>query len=296
MIRKLSLLITIVITLLLTTPSITYAASLDEVDEFIARIEAAERKSEGVGLNSATSIWMTPNIDLEKGMEFISKWMIWDDDIPYIDNNSNDDVSFTYEIRGNESMPYVVIYFKKEIGSNVYGYMTRVEFIESYNNAEYIIASSDYDCYTICVDGNTYNGDLGILLSDAIKQQKDYETYPEILMPYENCTDIYSLNGCINFYKEYDKEKENLMALSGYVGFDLTKDSYTPEMKDPTDDDYIYGGDENNKIDTTPTEPGEITDFNVGEILGYIISGVLIIVLAYVIYIIGKELIKIFKK
>lgn len=296
MIRKLFLLIMLVITLLLTTPSNTYATSLDEVDEFIARIEAAERKSEGVGLNSAKSIWMTKNIDLEKGMKFISKWMIWNDDIPYIDDTSNDDVSLTYEIKGTEDDPYLVIYFKKGIGSNTYGMMTRIEFIDSYNNAEYIIASSNYDCYTICVDGNTYNGDLGLLLGDAIKQKYDYETYPEISMPYDECTDIYSINGWIDFYKEYDKEKENLMGLSGYVGFDLTKDSYTPEIKDPTDDDYIYGGDEDNKIDTTPTKPGEITDFNVGEILGYIISGVLIIVLAYVIYIIGKELIKIFKK
>ncbi len=296
MIRKLTVLFTLILTLILITPSVVYAGTIEDAEAFLERLDAAENNAEGVGLNCASKIWMTKNIDLEKGLKFISKWMIWDDDLPYIDDTSNDDVSLTYEIKGTEEEPYLLIYFKKEIGGNTYGRMSRVQFIESYDNAEYIIVGSSYDCYTICVDGNTYKGDLGLLLSDAIKQQEDYDEYPEISMAYDKCTDIFKLNGWYAFYKNKNVTTENLMSVSGYVGFDLTVDSYTPVIKDNTDDDYIYGGDENNKLDSTPTQPGEDTDFNVGKIIGYVISAIIFIVLAYVIYILVKQIMKILKK
>ncbi len=292
MIRKITALLILVLAALFITPSVTYASNIDEAIEFYERVENAESKSKDAGLQLANKIWITENINPEYALKFMYKWMIWNNDNPYIDDLSNDDVSLTYEIKDS----YLYCYFKAGIGQNTYTRVSSIQTIKGINNAEYIISSTSYDCYTICVDGDTYQGDLGVLLEDAIKQKKSYYQYPEISMPYDKCTDIYKLNGWINLYQNNEGDKENILNTQGYVGFNLTNDDFIPVVNDPVDDDYIYGGDENNKLDPTPTQPTTQAEFNPGVIIGYALSAIILIIMVYVIYVIIKNFIKIYKK
>ena len=115
-------------------------------------------------------------------------------------------------------------------------------------------------------------------------------------MPYDKCTDIYKLNGWINLYQKNEGDKENILNTQGYVGFNLTNDDFIPVVNDPVDDDYIYGGDENNKLDPTPTQPSTQAELNPGVIIGYALTAIILIIMVYVIYVIIKNFIKIYKK
>ena len=82
------------------------------------------------------------------------------------------------------------------------------------------------------------------------------------------------------------------------VGFNLTVDSYQPVINNPVEDDYIYGGDENNKLDPTPSEPesSSNTKFDLGKAIGITISVLSGIVLTYVFYVLITKIYKLIKE
>ena len=267
--------------------------NMDIQAEDLERIANAESKAADGGLKAATNIWMTPNIDIEKAMPFLENYMLWNNEYPYKDDPTNDDVEFEYEIKEDDFGTVLVTYFKAGLNEAKYGRFTRIKQIESYDNAEYIIASTDYDCYTILVDGNTYkNKDLGLLLNNAIEAQpRALKEYPNFKISYDSASSVFDTTVYLRLYKTLD-DIDHLVIAQAKVGFNLTIDSYHPIINNPVDDDYIYGGDENNKLDPTPSTPEKSnnTKFDLGKAIGITISVLSGIVICYIIYILIKKI------
>ena len=262
--------------------------NMDIQAEDLERIPNAESKAAEAGIKAATNIWMTPNIDIEKAMPFLKNYMLWENEYPYKDDPSNDDVEFDYEIKEDQFGTVLVSYFKAGLNQPKYGRFTRIKQIESYDNAEYIVASTDYDCYTLLVDGNTYkDNDLGPLLNNAIKDNSlELKEYPNFKIPYDGASAVFDTTVYLRLYKTLD-DVDHLTIAQAKVGFNLTLDSYQPVINNPVDDDYIYGGDENNKLDPTPSTPDgkSSTKFDLGKAIGITISVLSGIVIAYIVYI-----------
>ena len=280
----------LLITLLTISIPSVYAEefNMDIRAEDLERITQAESKAADAGLKASTNIWMTPNIDIEKALPFLKNYMLWNNEYPYKDDPTNDDVELDLEIKEDQYGTVLVSYFKAGLNEAKYGRFTRIKQIESYDNAEYIIASTDYDCYTIIVDGNTYKDkDLGPLLNEAIKSQPQaLKEYPNFKIEYSDASSIFDTTVYLRLYKTID-DIDHLVIAQAKVGFNLTLDSYQPVINNPVDDDYIYGGDENNKLDPTPSTPDgkSSTKFDLGKAIGITISVLSGIVIAYIVYI-----------
>lgn len=286
--------------LFISIPSV-YADDIDlKIDaEYIERLANAESKAESAGLKAATNIWMTENIDIEKAMKFLKDYMLWENEYPYKDDPDNSDVEFDYEIKEDQFGTILCTYFKAGLNQNKYGRFSRIKRIESVDNAEYIIASTDYDCYTIVVDGNTYKDkNLGPLLNAAIKDNSiALKEYPNFNIEYNAACEVFNNNVFVSLYQTLDST-DHMVIAQAKVGFNLTVDSYQPVINNPVEDDYIYGGDENNKLDPTPSEPesSSNTKFDLGKAIGITISVLSGIVLTYVFYVLITKIYKLIKE
>ncbi|MCR5224071.1 MAG: hypothetical protein K6C11_02875 [Bacilli bacterium] len=269
----------------------------EETGDYLTRLANSTSRAEDAGIHYEDTIWMTENIDPEKAVPFLAKYMMWEDQYMYTDNPDNDDVIFDYTLKKDIYGYTVTIHFKKGINQNTYGTMSRIKTIESCNGAEYIIGASDYDTYSIILDGNTYQGDLGPLLKDAIEKNRPRVISTSGLsIPYDTACDIYGNNISLGYATETDL-KDYMIISQGRVGFNLTVDSYTPKINDSVDDDYEYGGDENNKLDPTPTQPesSDNTKFDLGQAIGITISVLSGIVILYVVYVLITKIYKLMK-
>ena len=294
--RRLFIMLSIIFITILFIPK-TYAYTPEDVEAWSTRLENANSKSKDIGLSRLDTVYITPNIDIEKAMPYLIKFMIWDSNNPYQDNPDNDDVFLTYEIRKYPSDTYLITYFKKGLNQDAYSRMTRVRTIDAYDNAEYIIAKNDYDLYTILLDGKTYNNNLGFLFNDGIKQiNPNWLDYPNFGLNYDYACDPERINCYIDVFTD-EEGTDYQICVQAKVGFNYTVDSYTPHIEDSVDDDYIYGGDEDNKLDDTPTEKEIIssTKFDAGKVIGIIFSivfGIVILYLGYVLIIKIYEIVK----
>ena len=290
----------LLITLLTVSIPNVYADefNMDIAAEDLERLANAESKAESAGLVAATNIWMTSNIDIEKALPFLEKYMLWNNEYPYKDDPSNDDVDLELEIKEDQFGTVLVSYFQAGLNKPKYGRFTRIKQIESYDNAEYLIASTDYDCYTVLVDGNTYkNKDLGPLLNEAIKSNSlELKEYPNFKIPYDGASAVFDTTVYLKLYKTLD-DVDHMVIAQAKVGFNLTLDSYHPVINNPVDDDYIYGGDENNKLDPTPSTPegADNIKFDLGKAIGItisVLSGIVITYIAYILIMKIYELVK----
>ncbi len=265
--------------------------------EYYDRIANADSKAATQGIACASEFWMTSNIDPYKAMEFLKTYIIWNNEFPLRDDPDNDDIKLDYEIKEDIYGYTITTYFKAGIGQNQYGRFSRIKIVESKYGAEYMIGRTNKDAYSIVVDGSTYKNDLGILLNDAIAQQESYYENTDFKIPYASACDIYENVLYAALFVDTDS-KDHLAVGTAKVGFNLTKDSYVPDKLPTADDDYIYGGDENNKLDDTPTEKPIVnnTKFNLGKAVGITLSVLSGIVILYVIYYLGTKIYELIKE
>ena len=110
--------------------------------------------------------------------------------------------------------------------------------------------------------------------------------YPNFKISYDSASSIFDTTVYLKLYKTLD-DVDHMVIAQAKVGFNLTLDSYHPVINDPVDDDYIYGGDENNKLDPTPSTPegSNNTKFDLGKAIGITISVLSGIVITYIVYV-----------
>ena len=257
------------------------------------------------------NIYKTAYMDAFKCFNLYSKYMTWDGGCPY------NDESVYVEVSQSE----LLYTFVPHLGTqNSYSRMIKPKIIDSYdNNAEYMICYSNYDQILIILDGDTFKGDIGLIVNDFFLKQKGITH--EFCMPYSDA----AKSGGVLSISRYEENNTLYMAECAFqVGFNLAlkkeqpKDSDNPtnptepeqpddpittdepvisdepaEIKYPVDDPAIYGGNEDVKIDDTPTKKEELKETYESKalkIVGIASASVLSILGLYLIYVLIKKI------
>ena len=285
--------LSIIITILFSIKS--YAWTTEEMIN-------AKRKYEYGTYYFLDNIYKTANMDASKCFNLYSKYMTWDGGCPYNDESVYVEVS-------QSGLLYT---FVPHLGTqNSYSRMIKPKIIDSYdNNAEYMICYSNYDQILIIIDGDTFKGDIGLIVNDFFLKQKGITH--EFYMPYSDA----AKSGGVLSISRYEENNTLYMAECAFqVGFNLAlkkeqpKDSDNPtnptepeqpvepittdepaEIKDPVDDPAIYGGNEDVKIDDTPTKKEEVKENNALKTVGIASASVLSILGLYLIYVLIKKI------
>ena len=231
------------------------------------------------------NFYATPNIDYQKTIKSIKDYLVWYGGAPYSTENNymeikdyNDSLILTAHIEGE----------------NTYQRIIKPTIIEPASpNAEYLIGLSNHDQIVIIVDGDTFKGEIADLVNDLINKDKTYDIAPEFHMDYESAAKAGGVLS-ITRYKEngiiYMKNCKYL------VGFNLTKESIPAEQEPDIEDPAIYGGNEETKIDDTPTQKENIQkDNKTLKIVGISSASIISVLGIYVIYVLIKKIYQIMK-
>ena len=256
----------------------------------------AKRKYEYGTYYFLDNIYKTANMDASKCFNLYSKYMTWNGGYPYNDESVYVEVS-------QSGLLYT---FVPHLGTqNSYSRMIKPKIIDSYdNNAEYMICYSNYDQILIILDGDTFKGDIGLIVNDFFLKQKGITH--EFYMPYSDA----AKSGGVLSISRYEENNTLYMAECAFqVGFNLALkkeqpiDSDNPtetdkpdepvEIKDPVDDPAIYGGNEEVKIDDTPTKKEELKETQASKalkIVGITSASIISVLGIYLIYILIKKI------
>ncbi len=239
------------------------------------------------------NFYATPNIDSFNVLKKYEKYLMCNGGFPEEDRDNGIYCTVSqFDVDGTSE-----IFLEPHYGYNkpVYTEYSRVREIESYDGkAEYLIGFNEYDNILIILDGDTFNGNLGDLINDFFKNKvedynrKDYEFY----MPYSSAAKA----GGVSSTARYTEGNNIYISGATYqVGFNLTKESTQTPIENNTEDPAIYGGDNNNQIDETPTEPTPNSVNTPLKIVGIVMSSILGVMGIYVIYILSKKIYKTMK-
>ncbi len=241
-------------------------------------------------LTSIDNFYATPNMDSVNVIKKYYKELIWNGGGAWYEPDNDIYMEF-----GDYSDPDVLV-LEPHYGYNktVYPKMVRPKTIESYDgNAEYIIGYSSYDQILIIVDGDTFKGNLGDLVNDFFKNKapENIRCEHEFYMPYK----FAAKEGGVSSISRYRSGTEIYMATCNYqVGFNLTKEKEQLTPEPSQDDPAIYGGNNETKIDDTPSTPTK-NENNTFKIVGIVISSILSVIGIYLIYLLIKKIYQIMK-